>query len=54
MIDIGETEETQDVVKRAKPGCPDCAERNKQKVKDGSLIREWITDLTLWVSKLNT
>ena len=23
MIDVGETEEVQDVVRRAKPGCPD-------------------------------
>ena len=28
MVDVGETEGTQDVVKRAKPGCPDCAERD--------------------------
>ena len=40
MIDTGETEEVQDVVKRAKPGCPDCAEHNKQKIKDDSLIRD--------------
>ena len=40
MVDIGETDETQDAVKRAKPGCPDCVERDKQKVKDDSLIRE--------------
>ena len=40
MVDIGETEETQGVVKRAKPGCPDCAERDNQKVKGDSLIRE--------------
>ena len=40
MLDTGETEEVQDVVKRAKPGCPDCAERNKQKIKDDSLIRD--------------
>ena len=39
-VDIGETDETQDVVKRAKPGCPDCAERDKRKVQDDSLIRE--------------
>ena len=40
MVDIGETEEQQELVKRAKPGCPDCAEREKQKVLDDSLIRE--------------
>ena len=27
-------------MKRAKPGCPDCAERDKQKVLDDSLVRE--------------
>ena len=31
MVDVWETEEQQDFVKRAKPGCPDCAEREKQK-----------------------
>ena len=40
MVDIGETDEIQDFAKRAKPGCPDCAERDKQKVQDDSLIRE--------------
>ena len=40
MVDIGETEEQQDLVKRARPGCLDCAERDKQKVLDDSLIRE--------------
>ena len=40
MVDFGETEEQQDFVKRAKPGCPDCAEREKQKVLDDCLIRE--------------
>jgi len=40
MIDTGETEEVQDVVKRAKPGCPDCAKYNNQKIKDDSKIRE--------------
>jgi hypothetical protein len=40
MLDTGETEEVQDVVKRAKPGCPDCAEHNKQKIKYDSLIRD--------------
>ena len=40
MVDIGETEEQQDFVKRAKAGCPDCAEHEKQKASDDSLIRE--------------
>ena len=40
MADIGETEEHQDFVKRVKAGCPDCAEREKQKVSDDSLMRE--------------
>ena len=40
MVDIGETEEQQDFAKRAKPGCPDCAERDEQKVLDDSPIQE--------------
>ena len=40
VVDIGETEEQQDFVKRAKAGCPDCAERENQKVLGDSLIRK--------------
>ena len=40
IVDIGETEEQQDFVKRAKAGCPYCDEHEKQKVSDDSFIRE--------------
>ena len=47
MVDIGETEEQQDFVKRAKAGCSDCVVRGKQKVSDDSLIGELQNRLVL-------
>lgn len=47
MVDVRETEEQQDVVKRAKAGCPECIEHGKQKVLDDSLIEELQNRLVL-------
>ena len=47
MVDIGETEEQQDVAKRAKAGCPECIEREKQKVLDNAPIEELQNRLVL-------
>ena len=47
MVDIGETEEQQDVVKRVKAGCPECIEREKQKVLDNTLNEELPNRLVL-------
>ena len=40
MVDIGETEEQQDVVKRMKAVCLGCVESGKQKILDSALIEE--------------
>ena len=47
MVDIGETKEQQDVAKRAKAGCPECTEHEKQKVLDNALIGELQNRLVL-------
>ena len=47
MVDIWETEEQQDVVKRVKACCPECNEREKRKVLDNTLIEELQNRLVL-------